>query len=123
MTAPAQVRPDVVPLDPDSPKGREVAARLTRTLARIGLEVAERRRRAAAAGRATAALVALVAAVLLVRHRAPEPANESPGSRLGDRRHAAGDWQTERDVLPASEQGSGRPWAGARSNVEGGGCG
>lgn len=29
-------------LDPRSPKGREVAARLTRTLAQIELEIAER---------------------------------------------------------------------------------
>ena len=31
---------DVTPLDPASPKGREVAARLTRTLAAIELELA-----------------------------------------------------------------------------------
>ncbi|MEU7904785.1 hypothetical protein [Actinoplanes sp. NPDC049118] len=37
---------DVSPLDPDSPKGREVAARLTRTLALIELQINERERAA-----------------------------------------------------------------------------
>lgn len=33
---------DVTPLDPNSPKGRAVAARLTRTLAVIELEILQR---------------------------------------------------------------------------------
>lgn len=37
---------DVQPLDPDSPKGREVAARLTRTLALIEMQINERERAA-----------------------------------------------------------------------------
>lgn len=37
--------PHVEALDPRSPKGREVAARLTRTLAQIELEIAEREAR------------------------------------------------------------------------------
>lgn len=42
---------DETPLDPRSPEGREVAARLTRTLAAIKLEILERE----AAERAAAA--------------------------------------------------------------------
>ena len=38
--APSGPGKDVTPLDPDSPKGREVADRLTRTLAAIELELA-----------------------------------------------------------------------------------
>ena len=37
----------VTPLDPDSAKGREVARRLTGTLAEIRIAIEERRRRAA----------------------------------------------------------------------------
>ncbi len=33
----------IVPLDPDSPKGRETAARLTDIFARVRLAIAERR--------------------------------------------------------------------------------
>lgn len=48
MTAPdGRPRQRTVPLDPDSPKGREVAARLTHTLAVIQLEIAARKRAAA----------------------------------------------------------------------------
>lgn len=36
----------VTPLDPDSPKGREVARRLTSVLTEIELAIAERERRA-----------------------------------------------------------------------------
>lgn len=38
----------IVPLDPDSPKGREVAERLTELLAEFRLAIAARERRAAA---------------------------------------------------------------------------
>lgn len=37
----------ITPLDPDSPQGREVARRLSGTLAEIRLAIEERRRRAA----------------------------------------------------------------------------
>lgn len=40
------------PLDPKSPEGIAVAERLTRTLARIQVAIAERERAAAQAGRA-----------------------------------------------------------------------
>lgn len=40
---PGPGRPAETPLDPDSPKGRDVAERLTRTLALIRLEIAERK--------------------------------------------------------------------------------
>lgn len=39
---PGPGRPVTVPLDPDSPKGREVAERLGGILAQIELELAER---------------------------------------------------------------------------------
>lgn len=58
MTAPDNPPPpsgpgrDESPLDPDSPKGREVAQRLTRILAEIKLEIAARKQAAGQIGRA-----------------------------------------------------------------------
>lgn len=48
MTAPTPRPPLVEPLDPNSPKGREVAARLSATLAAVEAAIAERKAREAA---------------------------------------------------------------------------
>lgn len=50
----------VAPLDPDSPKGKQIAAELTELLAEFRLAIAERRRRAAAEREAAAAPIAAV---------------------------------------------------------------
>lgn len=43
-------RPPTVPLDPDSPEGRDLAERLTETLADLRLAIAEREREGAQQG-------------------------------------------------------------------------
>jgi len=44
---------------------------------------------------------------------------EHVGHRHRDPRMRAGDWHVDRlDEIPADQQGTGRPWRGARDNLQ-----
>lgn len=48
-----------------------------------------------------------------------EVAGHHVGHRWRDPKHARGQWHVERhDELPPDQQGTGRPWRGARDNLQ-----
>jgi len=50
---------------------------------------------------------------------AEKPHGEHVGHRWRDPKHARGQWHVDRlDELPADQQGTGRPWRGARNNLQ-----